>query len=155
MAFLEKFYGKPVLNQYLDTLEITRIFFPSLSAYDLKSLADYFNLHPQVIGALDDAITCGYLLIKNLELIDGLKPQLLSVLVNFLQQPSNLLGTIIQQQYYQRTWSSKIESKEPIFHGLIYKTKAQEEKPTATFTYLDEFTIQNWILCFVLLIVLY
>lgn len=143
LAFLEKFYGKPVLNQYLDTLEITRIFFPSLSAYDLKSLADYFNLPSPSHRALDDAITCGYLLIKNLELIDGLKPQLLSVLVNFLQQPSNLLGTIIQQQYYQRTWSSKIESKEPIFHGLIYKTKAQEEKPTATFTYLDEFTIQN------------
>jgi len=140
LAFLEKFYGRPIVNPWLDTLEITRIFFPLLSNYDLKSLSDYFALPAPKHRALDDAITCGYLLFKNLEMIDSLQAHYLSITLSLLKQPANYLGQIVQQKYYQKAWSAKLDGQEFFFNSIIPEATEPGRAPFGSLP-IDEFTM--------------
>lgn len=42
----EKYWGKTIGNDYIDTLQIARAYLPKLSSYKLTSLAEYYGISP-------------------------------------------------------------------------------------------------------------
>lgn len=42
----EKYWGKTIGNDYIDTLQIARAYLPQLSSYKLTSLAEYYGISP-------------------------------------------------------------------------------------------------------------
>jgi len=42
----EKYWGKTIGNDYIDTLQIARAFLPQLSSHKLTSLAEYYGINP-------------------------------------------------------------------------------------------------------------
>jgi len=82
LKFLESLLG-PVVNKYLDTLELTKILFPNLSSYSLGYLVSKFSLKTKPIHrALDDTLA-------------------LELLFNYLVKEAKLLSLQETQDIYQ------------------------------------------------------
>ncbi len=143
ISFLERFFNKPIENQILDTLEMTRVLFPALPSYNLNSLAHYFEIPLPKHRALDDAISCGNLLLRCMEKISNLKPHILSLILTFLKYSDDYLGYVVEQQYYRNIWESKVDSQEFRFRSIIPKYKHPEATEPPKPLLIDEFTLEK------------
>lgn len=110
-------------NKTIDTVELSKILFPTISKYKLSELSKYFNLeHHSPHRALSDTIVTGHLFLK-------LKEKLFNLPLNTKQQLKSLLHLFhsdLEEMLYEANRQYRVESDFISFNGITFKNIFQQ-----------------------------
>ncbi|MFD1413837.1 ATP-dependent DNA helicase DinG [Oceanobacillus jeddahense] len=122
--------GYPELkNQVLDTVELSRILFPSISSYKLNHLADYFELHhDDPHRALSDAYVTAKLFFKLKEKLDHLPYETLYKLKNLEDKLQSDLATILDNRLEELAFQEHPDDQIKHYQGLAFRMSEKETK---------------------------
>jgi len=135
--------GKPRLkNRVLDTVELTRIFYPHAPGYKLGILADFLNIeHENPHRALSDAYVTAKLFIKLQEKISSLPYETIEQLLKIEKILKSDLYELLNQQLEALVFKAE-ENEYTSFRGLAFRNVLPKKRKNITISssygeYLD------------------
>ncbi|MDM8101578.1 MULTISPECIES: ATP-dependent DNA helicase DinG [Oceanobacillus] len=125
--------GYPELkNQVLDTVELSRILFPSISSYKLSHLAAHFELHhDDPHRALSDAYVTAKLFMKLKEKLDHLPYETLFKLKNLEEKLQSDLAAILDNRLEEIAFREHPDKQIKHYQGLAFRMSEKEMKSDA------------------------
>ncbi|NLT95221.1 MAG: DEAD/DEAH box helicase [Clostridia bacterium] len=96
-GFLERALGYKLPNLWIDTWDLAKITLPALPSYQLKNLADYFEIKAKSFHrALNDAETTVEVLLFLIKKISGKSPYFLERIINILDEDKQGLTVLLK-----------------------------------------------------------
>ncbi|GEN85342.1 ATP-dependent DNA helicase DinG [Oceanobacillus sojae] len=122
--------GYPELkNPVLDTVELSRILFPTISSYKLSHLAEHFELHhDDPHRALSDAYVTAKLFFKLKEKLDHLPYETLYKLKNLEEKLQSDLAVILDNRLEELAFREHPDNQIKHYQGLAFRMSEKETK---------------------------
>ncbi|GIO22646.1 ATP-dependent DNA helicase DinG [Oceanobacillus sp. J11TS1] len=143
-------HGYPELqNPILDTVELSRILFPSISSYKLSHLADHFKLHhDDPHRALSDAYVTAKLFFELKEKLDQLPYETLYKIKMLEDKLQSDLAVMLEERLEQLAFQDHPDDQIKHYQGLAFRMTEKEPKTQSATElsfgeYLDDIYQEN------------
>lgn len=124
------FYGPSI-----DTVELSRLLFPTIDSYKLQDLADYFQLtHHHPHQADSDALVTAEIFIRLLEKLDSLPLPTLQTFNRYKKGLKSNVDVILEEIIYDKetnVWDETTEEYDIFRHLALHKKQSNGEEEVA------------------------
>lgn len=119
---LEQNNFKPLKNQTLDTVELSRIFFPQAPSYRLNELANYLHItHENPHRALDDALVTAEIFLKVKKKLSNLPYETVNHLIKLEKYFHSDLFDLFNHYLQEAAFQQEPDPNMNTFQGISFK----------------------------------